>query len=157
MKPTVALILLSLCMVSAEAARGETLYPVFGPRAAQAAPPAITAHFSGATKGKFTLKDGGGESFQGNWSFVVASFVNAKGPQDPGGYLPQPNLAFAWDAVYGQGNFLSTAVGYWMRQVVVTGDKGTTLQIECLTGPNPSSHGLGVAYDRKGNIYKVVP
>jgi len=155
MKPTVALILLSLCLISAEAARGETLYPVFGPRAAQAAPPVIAARFHGSNGGKFALTDAGGETFQGTWSYVTPSFVNAKTPQEPANNLPQPNLASAWDAVYGQGDFLAKGVGQPMRQVVMTGNKGTTIQVECLPGPNLTFY--GVAVDSKGNIYKVAP
>jgi hypothetical protein len=78
MKSTFALILFALCLVSAENARGETLYPVFGPRATQAAPPVMTARFNGTASGKFTLVEANGESFQGKWSYVTASFVNAK-------------------------------------------------------------------------------
>jgi hypothetical protein len=155
MKSTFALILFALCLVSAENARGETLYPVFGPRATQAAPPVMTARFNGTASGKFTLVEANGESFQGKWSYVTASFVNAKAPQDPAAFLPQPNLAFAWDAVYGQGYFLAKAVGQRMRQVVVTGNHGTTMQVECIPGAFPSFYGIAV--DSKGNIYKVVP
>jgi hypothetical protein len=152
MKSAFALVLLNLCIVSA---CGETLYPVFGPRAAQAAPPVIPAAFHGTASGKFTLIEANGESFQGKWSYVTASFVSAKTPQDPAAYLPQPNLAFAWDAVYGQGYFLAKGVGQRMRQAVVTGNQGTRLQIECLPGAFPTFYGIAV--DSKGNIYKVVP
>ncbi|MGO9340479.1 MAG: hypothetical protein ACLPY1_23650 [Terracidiphilus sp.] len=152
MKSAFAPVLLSLCIVSAH---GETLYPVFGPRAAQAPPPVMTARFNGTASGKFTLIEANGESFQGKWSFVTASFVNAKTPQDPATYLPQPNLAFAWDAVYGQGYFLAKGVGQRMKQAVATGSLGTKLQIECLPGAFPGFYGIAV--DSKGNIYKVVP
>ena len=155
MKSALAPVLLCLCILSADAACGETLYPVFGPRAAQAAPPEITATFHGTASGKFTLVEANGEPFQGKWSLVTASFVNVKTPQNPAAYLPQPNLAYAWDSVYGQGYFLAKGVGQRMRQAVVTGNQGSMLQIECLAGAFPTYY--GVAVDSKGNIYKVAP
>jgi hypothetical protein len=156
MKARFVLILLSICMICGYAAAfGETLYPVRGPLAAQAPPPVITAKFSGTNSGKFTLSQPGGESFQGKWTFVVPSFVNTRTPQDPGAYLPQPNLAFAWDAIYGPGYFLATIVGTRVRQVVAKGDRGTVIQVECLFS-DPHAGYNGVAVDSKGNVYKVV-
>jgi hypothetical protein len=136
-------------------ANGETLYPVQGPAAAQAPPPVITAKFSGTNSGKFTLVQAHGESFQGQWAFVIPSFVSTKTPQDPAAYLPQPNLAFAWDAVYGQGYFLAQVIGTRIRRVVATGDQGTVIQVECLYGDLRAGFN-GVAFDSKGNLYKVV-
>ena len=154
MKTTLVLVLLAICMISSVAC-AETLYPVQGPLAAQAVPPAMTAKFSGSNSGKFALVHAGGESFQGKWTFVTASFVNAKTPQDPATYLPQPNLAFAWDAVYGQGYFLAQIVGSRIRQVIAKGDQGTTIQVECLFA-DPHAGYNGVAVDSNGNLYKVV-
>jgi hypothetical protein len=86
---------------------------------------------------------------------VTPSFVNAKTPQDPSAYLPQPNLAFAWDAIYGQGFFLAQILGNQIKQVVAKGDQGTVIQVECLPAGGPNSLN-GVAVDSKGNLYKVV-
>jgi hypothetical protein len=148
--------ILSVCTLGGFAnANGETLYPVQGPAAAQAPPPVMTAKFSGANSGKFTLVQAHGESFQGQWAFVTPSFVSTKTPQDPAAYLPQPNLAFAWDAVYGQGYFLAQVIGTRIRQVVATGDHGTVIQVECLYGDFHAGFN-GVAFDSKGNLYKVV-
>jgi hypothetical protein len=85
---------------------------------------------------------------------VVPSFVNAKTPETPSSYLPQPNLAFAWDVVYGQGYFLAHVLGTRLRQAIVTGDMGTVLQVECQFTDGHSAFN-GVAVDSKGNIYKV--
>ncbi|MGA3045584.1 MAG: hypothetical protein ABSD67_03120 [Terracidiphilus sp.] len=156
MKARFAFVLLAVCVIAeCVAAFGETLYPVVGPMATQAPPPAITAKFSGANSGRFTLTQAGGESFEGKWAFLVPSFVNAKTPETSSSYLPQPNLAFAWDTVYGQGYFLARVVGTRIRQAVATGNQGTVLQIECLYS-DPHSGFNGVAVDSKGNIYKVV-
>jgi hypothetical protein len=64
--------------------------------------------------------------------------------------LPQPNLAFAWDAVYGEGFFVAHILGNKFGQGVFTGNQGTVLQVESLDGRN------GVAVDNKGNTYKMV-
>lgn len=130
---------------------GETLYPVLGPMAAQAPPPMMTAKFHGTTSGEFSLTQVNGETFHGKWASLIPSFVNAKTPEIPASYLPQPNLAFAWDAVYGQGYFLARVLGTRIKQVVATGDRGTVIQMECFLGDLN-----GVAVDSKGNLFKVV-
>ena len=156
MKTRFAALLFGICISSGfTAGSAETLYPVQGPLAAQAPPPVITAHFAGTNSGKFTMSVAHGESFQGKWAFVMPPFVNAKTPQEPAAYLPQPNLAFAWDAVYGQGYFVAQILGSRIRQVVAKGDQGTVLQVECLYA-DPHAGYNGVAVDSKGNLFKVV-
>jgi hypothetical protein len=51
-------------------------------------------------------------------------------------YPPQPNLAFAWDAVYGQGFFVAKILGKKFGQGVFIGNQGTLLQVETLDGRN---------------------
>jgi hypothetical protein len=114
----------------------------------------MTATFHGTSSGKFTLLQAHGETFQGKWASLVPSFINTKTSGTPASYLPQPNLAFAWDAVYGQGYFLAKILGTRIRQVVVTGDQGTVLQVECQFALEHSAFS-GVAVDSRGNIYKV--
>jgi hypothetical protein len=156
MKVKLALALLIVCIVAGSApACAETLYPVQGPLAAQAPPPIMKATFHGTTSGNFSLVQTNGETFQAKWASVTASFVNNKTPGTPASYLPQPNLAFAWDTVYGQGYFLAQVLGTRIMQVVATGDKGTVIQVERLYG-DPRAGFNGVAVDSKGNIYKVV-
>jgi hypothetical protein len=90
-----------------------------------------------------------GEVLQGKPKTVQASSVNP--PLATGTIsLPQPNLAFAWDAVYGEGFFVAHILGKKFGQGVFTGSQGTVLQVECLDGRN------GVAVDNKGNTYKMV-
>jgi len=156
MKTKLALALLSVCIVAGSAAAGaETLYPVQGPLAAQASPPVMKATFHETSSGNFTLVQANGETFQGKWAFLVPSYVNAKTPETSANYLPQPNLAFAWDTVYGQGFFLAQVLGTRIMQVVATGDKGTVIQVERLYG-DPRAGFNGVAVDSKGNVYKVL-
>jgi hypothetical protein len=85
--------------------------------------------------------------------------VNTKTPGALDSYPPQPNLAFAWDAVYGRGYFAAHVLGGKIWQGIFTGNQGTVLQVEILDG----QHGAavldgqhGAAVDNKGNIYKVV-
>ena len=142
------------CMIAGgDSAFGQKLYPVQGPLATP--PPIFTARFSGSNSGKFSMVQANGESFKGTWVFVTPSFVNAKTPGPSVSYLPQPNLAFAWDAIYGEGYFLAQVLGKRIKQVSATGDRGTVLQVEELYADQQSAFN-GVAVDNKGNIYKLV-
>ncbi|MGB8583845.1 MAG: hypothetical protein WCD47_23725 [Candidatus Sulfotelmatobacter sp.] len=76
--------------------------------------------------------------------------MNTKTPGTSESYPPQPNLAFAWDVVYGQGYFAAHILGGKIWQGTFTGNQGTVLQVEILDGQH------GAAVDNKGNIYKVV-
>jgi len=90
---------------------------------------------------------------------VTATFANNQTPGSPASYPPQPNLAFAWDAVYGQGYYVSTILGSQeVVQATATGDKGTVLQVEFHREQLgvPEDNHFGVAVDSKGNIYKAV-
>ncbi|MGD0859188.1 MAG: hypothetical protein ABR912_07700 [Terracidiphilus sp.] len=149
MKARFVFILFCVCMIAGStAAFGIELYPVQGPAATQTPPPAFTGKLhSGST---ISLAQANGESFQGNYKNLKLSFANAKMPGSPASYPPQPNLAFAWDAVYGQGYFVAHVLGETVSQGLLTGDRGTVLQVEFFGG------GDAVAADSKGNIYKMV-
>jgi len=162
MKARFVFILFCVCTISGSmAASGQRLFPVQGPAATQASPPAFTAKLTNIWKqsGKITLTQENGESFTGTWTVVTASFFNDKKPGSPAGYPPQPNLAYAWDVVYGQGYYLGTLLGSQnIGQAIATGDRGTVLEIEFhreQLGVVEDNH-FGVAVDNKGNIYKVV-
>ncbi|MGA3070164.1 MAG: hypothetical protein ABSD43_08110 [Terracidiphilus sp.] len=162
MKARFVSILFCVCIISGSfAASGQRLFPVQGPAATQAPPPAFTAKLTNIFKqsGKISLAQENGESFQGTWTIVTASFFNAKTPGSPASYPPQPNLAFAWDLVYGEGYYVGTILGSEnVGQAMATGDRGTVLQVEFhreQLGVAEDNH-FGVAVDNKGNIYKVV-
>jgi hypothetical protein len=146
----VALFTLCLCaMAGCTAARGQQLYPIQGPAAGQAPPAIYTAKLTGTMSGNITLVLAKGEKFAGRWVYARPSMVNAQTPGTPASFPPQPNLAFAWDAIFGQGYFLANVLGEPVCQSTMTGDQGTALQLEFL------NQRFGVAVDSKGNIYKI--
>ena len=130
------------------------LYPVQGPAAAMTPPQVFnsTIIFNGtpySNSGKVSLVLANGESFQGQYTTATADSVNAKTPGTPASYPPQPNLSFAWDAIYGQGSFVAQILGKQVQHVLLTGNQGTVLQTEFV-------YPRGVAVDNKGNVYKMV-
>jgi hypothetical protein len=162
MKTKLVLALSAFFVISASvAAVGQRLFPVQGPAAAQVPPPLFTAKLTNylGKAGKISLQQVNGESFQGTWSIVTATFVNTKTSGSPAGYPPQPNLASAWDVIYGSGYYLSAILGSEnVGEAIATGDHGTVLQIEFHREQLgvPEDNHFGVAVDNKGNIYKVV-
>jgi hypothetical protein len=151
MKAKFALILLGVCIISDRtAAFGQRLYPVQGPQAALSSSPALSVELTGSESGKISLALANGEVFHGQWSTAYAPSVSTKTPVAPTSDLPQPNMAFAWDAVYGQGYYVAKILGESIGHSVVTGNLGTILQVEFL------NRRFGVAADNKGNIYKMV-
>jgi hypothetical protein len=149
---------IALCLwvvLGSDYAFGQKLYPVQGPLAAQTPQPIFAGQIRrpmfSAGPPFLLLKSWivqNGEVLLGKPQTKKASFVNM--PKVGASYPPQPNLAFAWDAVYGQGYFVAKILGKKIGQGVFTGSQGTILQVESLNGNN------GVAVDNKGNIYKMV-
>jgi hypothetical protein len=158
MRNKIVLALLSFCMIlMSGAAFGQKLYPVQGPLASLAAPPVFSGQvrrpmFSvgGFPKLLKSWTVANGEVLPGKCTEVKASSVNTKRPGTPESYPPQPNLAFAWDAVYEQGYFAAHILGEKIWQGIFTGNQGTVLQVEILDQLH------GAAVDNKGNVYKVV-
>jgi hypothetical protein len=154
--------LFALCFfIPSTAAHAQRLYPVQGPATAQTPPPSFNAKLTNYLKssGVITLTQAGGETFQGPWSTVTVTFINAKTPGTPPSYPPQPNLAFAWDLVYGPGYFNTHILGsQTVGQAIATGSNGTVLQLEFQKEKLGAviDNIFGVAVDNKGNIYKMV-
>ncbi|MCU1299212.1 MAG: hypothetical protein JWO91_3490 [Acidobacteriaceae bacterium] len=92
-----------------------------------------------------------GEVLPGKFAVVKVTSVNTRMPGTPDSYPPQPNLAFAWDAIYGQGYFAAHILGEKIWQGIFNGNQGTVLQAEFAGTGN-----RGTAIDNKGNIYKMV-
>jgi hypothetical protein len=168
MKARLALILstLTFCLVApCASAHAQRLYPVQGPATAETPPQEFTAKLSniGSKNGKITLSRADGQSFQGTWTMITATFVNPIATGTPASYPPQPNLAFAWDIVYGQGYFVahilgSQTLGQAMLKGSSSGNEGTVIQFEFQKEKlgMPIDNIFGVAVDNQGNIYKVV-
>jgi hypothetical protein len=156
-----ALVLLAVSMSSAGVnAFGQRLYPVQGPLAAQTPPPVFSAKLKrplfgvgshATSSGSITWILANDEKLQGKLVTkpVIASSPSTQRPGDTSSYPPQPNLAFAWDAVFGQGYYVAHILGKKISQSVLTGDQGTVLQVETY-----DSH--GVAVDNRDNIFKLV-
>jgi len=145
--------LFALCFfIPSTAAHAQRLYPVQGPATAQTPPPNFTAKLTNYLKnsGVITLTQDGGETFQGPWTTVTVTFINSKTPGTASSYPPQPNLAFAWDLVYGPGYYAANVAGKKVLQGTFTGDKGTTLQVQSL------DNFVAVGEDNRGNLYKIV-
>ena len=151
------LALLSVCItVGSDSAFAQKLYPVQGPLAAHTPQPAFKGQIRrpmfSAGPVFLLLKSwtvANGEVLQGEPKTVQTTSLNSA-PEGGTISLPQNNLAFAWDAVYGEGFFVAHILGKKFGQGVFTGSQGTVLQVETLDGRN------GVAVDNKGNTYKMV-
>ena len=150
MRVWIALFLLAV-FIAAEAANahGQRVYPVQGPLATVPSPQVFTARMHGSTTGQITLTLANGESFNGQWSTLIAFSANTIAKKSPSAPL-QPNLASAWDAVYGQGFYLAKVLGVGIGQSLLTGNQGTVVQMEFFNNKE------GVALDNRGNVYKMV-
>jgi hypothetical protein len=148
MKMRFALALIGLLLVS-KASLGQTLYPVHGPQSGLTPPAVFEVKLTGALGGNFSVVLANGETFQGNWTTVTANSISARMPQGTVPSLPEPDLASAWDAIFGQGYYVASVLGERVGRVVATGSKGTVLQLEFINGR------FGVGVDSNGNLYKM--
>src|SRR5258708_34886488 len=104
---------LCFCITASGSAFAQKLYPVEGPLAAQTPQPVFKGQIRrpmfGAGPVFLLLKSwtvANGEILQGKPKTVTASSVNAQ-PGAGAISVPEPNLAFAWDAIYGEGVFVA--------------------------------------------------
>jgi hypothetical protein len=144
-------------LAGSSAAHGQKLYPVQGPLAQQSPAPVFKGQIRRPIVSLSTnfmlLKSwtvANGEVLNGKCSLVVASSPDWKTPGTSASYPPQPNLAFAWDLIKGQGYYVARVLGNKIAQGVFRGDNGTILQVESVDNTS------GVAVDNHGNIYKIV-
>lgn len=152
------LVALCVCAIAESSpAFAQKLYPVKGPLADQMPPPVFSGQIRrpmfSAGPVFMLLKSwtvANGEVLEGKPSKVKATSANTEVPPAGAIELPQPNLAWAWDDVYGDGFFVAHILGKEFGQGIFRGGKGTVLQVESIDGRN------GVAVDNKGNIYKLV-
>ena len=167
MKTPVIVAILTSCLVSgAIPATGQKLYPLQGPLASQTPPPVFAGQVKRPMFGlgaevkllkSWTVANG--EVLEGKCTEVTAASANTKTPGAPESYPPQPNLAFAWDAIFGSGYFAAHILGGRVWQGIFKGDQGTVLQVEMREQLGPERNNdryRGAAVDNKGNVYKVV-
>jgi hypothetical protein len=122
--------------------------------------PVFTAKVSGAfNSGSISVVLGDGEVCKGRWALAqaVPAPAGAAEVNDPAAN----DMPSVWDAVYGQGFYLSHIVGNKeFVRAVATGNRGTILNVEMYRAKAKDSNIppdiKGVAQDNKGNIYKVV-
>jgi len=133
--------------------------PVKGPISLQAPGPFFEGSKGGGTyvysiKSDFervkSFSYANGETLKGKSEWVTASAADAQTSSGADSNAPQPNLAAAWDLIYGPGYYASHAAGKKILQGTFTGDKGTTLQVQSL------DNYVAVGADNQGNLYKIV-
>ena len=132
-------------------------YPVQGPLSAQTPLPVLVAKLTGVIRsGSISLVLSDGEVCKGRWAEVPRVKV-PKGANTA--TAPEANgMSSEWDTVYGSGFYVSHVLGARNAQGVVSGDRGTVLNVELYAMPEGDKTFIikGVAKDNKGNIYKVV-
>jgi hypothetical protein len=158
MKKTLGILIVATTMgVTCVKVAAQKLYPVQGPLATSAPQTVYTGHLKFRVVSAGTLFHllkswtfANGEVLTGSVTTVNKAPMNDAPLNSPAGYPPQPDLAAAWDAVFGQGYFVAHVLGNSLGQGIFKGPQDTVLQVESLDGQK------GVAADNKGNIYKLV-
>ncbi|MBZ5532215.1 MAG: hypothetical protein LAO20_12350 [Acidobacteriia bacterium] len=151
MKTRVLAVLLSLStFTGCLSVLNARLYPVKGPLAAQVPTPVFAAQIAIRENGDISLTLADGETARGHWAEVTSN--------------PSLNREMApiWDAIYGQGFYMSNVRGSQLyARATVNGSKGTVLNVEFFR--NIEQHYRttcfvlsGVAKDNNGNTYKLM-
>ena len=155
-------VVLSCVSVLAGCSATARLYPIQGPLSTQTPPPVYVAKMTGAfASGDFSATLNDTEICKGRWAQVSrpkASIDTAAAATNP----PAENMSVEWDTVYGQGFYVAHVLGARLyAKAVLTGDKGTVLNVE-LYKPDVPDHNnspaatiRGVAKDNHDNVYKV--
>lgn len=159
MKARLVMALLAISLLPACIVKGR-LYPVQGPLSAQTPVPVLSAKASGIfNSGNMSVVLSDGEVCKGRWE--VGQAIPAPKGTITGNPSSGDDMPSVWDAVYGQGFYVSHVLGNKrFARAVVTGNRGTILNVEMYRAdegrPNSTPDIKGVAKDNKDNIYKVV-
>ena len=157
MKKTFWVTLLGVLAMSGCMAKAR-FYAVQGPLASQAPPPVLVGKVTFALNSgtiSVTLQDG--EICKGRWATVP----RPESSQPANTAAATDDMASVWDAIYGQGFYVSHVLGARLyARAVLTGNHGTTLNFEMYRHDSnrvdeTASAVKGVAKDSSGNIYKV--
>jgi len=131
-------------------------YPVQGPLSTQTPSPVLVAKLTGAiSSGSISVVLSDGELCKGRWAEVPPVQV-PKGANTA--TAPADSMSSVWDTVYGSGYYVSHVLGARSARSVISGNRGTVLNVELYATPEGEHTFLikGVARDNKDNIYKVV-
>ena len=161
MKFTIFLLLSGLSLMVGCTATAR-LYPVQGPLSLQTPLPVFAGKLDGAINSgnvSFVMSDG--ELCKGRWTRLVPvrdpKGATTAGAPSSAGTPATSGMSSVWDAVYGSGFYVAHVLGdQYYAQGVITGDRGTVVNVEFYHAVRPSTHIAGVARDSKGNIYKMV-
>ncbi len=154
MKSTAALILLCVGLLAGCSTTAH-LYPIEGPLSKLVPLPVLKARADGITgnTGSITLTMPDGEELRGRWSSIAPQQVTFSSAS--GSASVQGGMARAWAQVYGAEFSVSNLPGVNRGEAMLTGPKGTVLQVEFFTGSG-TANGNGVAKDNHGNVFKVI-
>ena len=124
-----------------------SLYPVEGPLSIQRPLPVLRATASGimGNSGSITMVTPDGEHFEGKWSSAAGSGVS----------FGTMSLFSQYAAIYGSGFSVSPGRGQNPGRAFLIGDRGTTIDVEFVTGAG-TANGFGFAKDNRGNVYRVL-
>jgi hypothetical protein len=127
------------------------LYPIDGPLSKIVPLPVLKARADGITgnTGAITVTLPDGEVLKGRWSSIAPQQVTYSAGSTSIG------LNSVWTQVYGSGFSISNLPGVNRGEAMLTGPKGTVLQVEFYTGSG-TANGNGVAKDNKRNVFKVI-
>jgi hypothetical protein len=160
----VALTMACFCVVSQCSTPGQ-FYLIYGPLASET-PQEYSAAFKGDLNHPESISAvlAYGEGFEGRWTSTRTRTGKTRFQDTP--IPPQPELRQAWDTIYGEGFFIAHVLGArFFERAVLTGSKGTVLQVEIYRRPHDTDLDprlavpldiQGVAQDDKGDIYKII-
>lgn len=145
LKSSLALLVLALaahgCSITA------TMIPVEGPMSQLRPVPVIEAKVDGVMgrTGPISITMPDGEECSGRWSSAAGTGVS----------YGWGNLIGTYGSAYASGVSMSPGSGQNPGQAVLTCGRGTTIQVEFVTGAG-TTHGFGFAKDNNGNVYRLL-
>lgn len=122
-----------------------TMVPVSGPAAAKGQAINATFTWNGTGHGQIEMTLPSGEVCKGSYSTIADGFSTSAS----GSFFSQQLYA----TYHGSA---ATIANKQYGQALLTGDKGTTMQVEYFTSAMSPTHGYGLAKDNRGNIYRLI-
>jgi len=146
---------LLVCAITTSCSITANLYPLEGPLSRVSPLPVIPAKVSNVTadSGPITLTMPDGEICTGRWSVVAPKFAAYGSHSGSGTVSSGLNQAFV--TAHGSSVVHGIKPGINKGQAMLTGDRGTVMEVVFLVGSGTAS-GYGAAKDNRGNIYKLL-